>query len=87
MYFQVDTLNMTWQTSSWKYCIFNIDYMDAKMDIFARNLTLSHMQTYEAWISKRNYALFIAYIYIWPYYPRKKVIGLRAHGGGLDQTA
>ena len=66
--------------------IFNIDYIDAKMDIFARNRTLSHMQTSEPWISKRNYALFIVYIYIWPY-SRKQVMGLHAYRGGLDQTA
>ena len=65
--------------------IFNIDYMDAKMDIFARN-TLSHMQTREPWISKRNYAHFIVYIYLWPY-SRKQVMGLHAYGGGLDQSA
>ena len=60
--------------------------MDAKMDIFARNRTLSHMQPTEVWISKRNCALFIVCIYICPY-SQKQVMGLHAHGGGLDETA
>ena len=85
MYVPSDTFYMTWQTTSWKYCIFNIDYIDAKMDIFARNRTFSHMQTSEPWISKRNYALFIVFIYIWSY-SRKQVMGLHAYGGGFDQT-
>ena len=49
--------------------------MDAKMDICARNRTLSHMRTNEAWIRKRNCALFIVYIYICPY-SRDTVISL-----------
>ena len=47
------------------------------MDIFARNRTLSHMRTNEAWISMRNCALFIVYIYICPY-SRKQIMGLHA---------
>ena len=58
-------------------------YIDAKMDIFARNRTLSHMRTNETWISKRNYADFIVYIYICPY-SRKQVMGLHADWDDLD---
>ena len=72
MYIQVDALFITWPTTCWKYCIFNIDNMDAKMDIFARNHTLSHMRTNEVWIIKRNCALFIAHICIC-LYSRKHV--------------
>ena len=86
MYVQVDTLFMIWPKSCWKYCIFNIDSLDAKMDIFARNRTLSHMQTNEAWISKLICAQFIVSIYICPY-SLKHVLGLHENGGGLDQTA
>ena len=68
----------------WKYCIFSINSMDAKMDILARNRTLSHMRTNEDWISKRNCALFIFYIYIYPY-SRKQGIGFHANGGGLHR--
>ena len=63
-----------------------IVYKDAKMDIFARDRTLSHMRRNDAWVSKRNCALFIVNIYISPY-SRKQVIGLHENGGGLDQTA
>ena len=59
MYVQVDTVFMKWPTTCWKYRIFNIDYMDAKIDIFEKNRTLSRMRTNEALISKRNSALFI----------------------------
>ena len=76
---------MIWPTNCWKYCISTLT-IDAKMDIFARNRTLSHMRTNEPWISKRNCALFIVYIYISPY-SRKQVMGFHANGGGLDQTA
>ena len=85
IYVQVDTF-FIWPTTCWKYCIFNIDYIDAKMDNFARNRTLSHTRTNEAWISKRYYALFIVYIYICPY-SWIQVMGLHANGGGLDKTA
>ena len=86
-YVQVDTLFLIRPTTCWKYCIFNIVYMDhAKMNIFARNRTLSHMRTNEAWISKRYCAPFIVYIYICPY-SRKQVMGLHANGWGFDQIA
>ena len=58
----------------WKYCNFNIDSMDVKMDTFARHRTLSHMRTNKAWISKRDCALLTVYIYICPY-SRKQVMG------------
>ena len=66
-----------------KVLYFQHDYIDAKMDIFARNRTLSHVRTNEIWISKRNYALFIVYIYSCPY-SRKQVMGLHANWEGLD---
>ena len=83
MYVQVGTLFMIWPKTCWKYCIYNTDYIDAKMDIFARNRTLSHMRTNETWISRRNYAVFIVYIYICPY-SRKQVMGLHADWEDLD---
>ena len=59
LYVQVDTLFMIWPITCWKYCIFNIDHMDAKIDHFERNRTILHMRTNEACISKSKCALFI----------------------------
>ena len=64
MYVQVDTLFMIWQTTCWKSFYFTIECMDAKEDIFARNRTLSHTRTNEAWFSKRNCALYCLYLHL-----------------------
>ena len=85
MYVQDDKLFIIWPTTCWKYCIFNIDDMDAKMDIVARNRTLWHMRTNDALISKRNCALLIIYIHICPH-SRKQFAIKQANGGDLDQN-
>ena len=57
--------------------------MNAKMDIFARNRTLSYMRTNEP----ESVSVSVHILLSISIYSRKQVMGLHANGGGLDQTA